>query len=108
MSGRFVSGDREARVDAAVHVAHAFTVHAQASEPDYFTAVDDLQAEEQGSGAGHLNTTELTSGVYYGYVVVDVPSLVANLEGCAAKRWLEADRTLATKAVEHLLHLIAK
>ena len=108
MFGRFVSGDRDARVDAAVHVAHAFTVHAQASEPDYFTAVDDLQAEEQGSGAGHLNTAELTSGVYYGYVVVDVPSLVANLEGCAAKRWLEADRTLAAKAVEHLVHLIAK
>lgn len=108
MFGRFVSGDREARVDAAVHVAHAFTVHAQASEPDYFTAVDDLQAEEQGSGAGHLNTTELTSGVYYGYVVVDVPSLVANLEGCNAKRWLDADRALAAKTVEHLLHLIAK
>ena len=62
MFGRFVSGDRDARVDAAVHVAHAFTVHEQASEPDYFTAVDDLQAEEQGSGAGHLNTAELTSG----------------------------------------------
>ena len=90
MFGRFVSGDRDARVDAAVHVAHAFTVHAQASEPDYFTAVDDLQAEEQGSGAGHLNTAELTSGVYYGYVVVDVPSLVANLEGCTPKRWLDS------------------
>ena len=108
MFGRFVSGDRDARVDAGVHVAHAFTVHEQASEPDYFTAVDDLQAEEQGSGAGHLNTADLTSGVYYGYVVVDVPLLVSNLEGVERKNWLAADRTLAAKTVESLLHLIAK
>ncbi|MCB2013150.1 MAG: type I-E CRISPR-associated protein Cas7/Cse4/CasC [Geminicoccaceae bacterium] len=108
MFGRFVSGDRDARVDAAVHVAHAFTVDEQASEPDYFTAVDDLQAEEQGSGAGHLNTADLTSGVYYGYVVIDVPLLVSNLEGCRRAEWLDADRTLAAKTVESLLHLIAK
>ncbi len=108
MFGRFVSGDRDARVDAAVHVAHALSVHEQASEPDYFTAVDDLQAEEQGSGAGHLNTADLTSGLYYGYVVVDVPLLVSNLEGCDRKSWLAADRTLAAKTVEHLLHLVAK
>jgi CRISPR system Cascade subunit CasC len=108
MFGRFVSGDRDARVDAAVHVAHAFTVHEQASEPDYFTAVDDLQAEEQGSGAGHLNTADLTSGVYYGYVVVDVPLLVANLEGVDRKAWLDADRALAARTVHHLLHLVAK
>jgi len=108
MFGRFVSGDRDARVDAAVHVAHAFTVHEQASEPDYFTAVDDLQAEEQGSGAGHLNTADLTSGVYYGYVAIDVPLLVSNLEGVHRRNWQEADRTLAAKTVEALLHLIAK
>ncbi len=108
MFGRFVSGDRDARVDAAVHVAHAFTVHKQASEPDYFTAVDDLQAEEQGSGAGHLNTADLTSGVYYGYVVVDVPLLVSNLEACARGNWQTADRTLAARTVESLIHLIAK
>jgi CRISPR system Cascade subunit CasC len=108
MFGRFVSGDRDARIDAAVHVAHAFTVHEQASEPDYFTAVDDLQAEEQGSGAGHLNTADLTSGVYYGYVVVDVPLLVSNLTAVDRKDWLTVDRTLAAKTVEALLHLIAK
>jgi CRISPR system Cascade subunit CasC len=108
MFGRFVSGDREARVDAAIHVAHAFSVHEQASEPDYFTAVDDLQAEEQGAGAGHLNTADLTSGVYYGYVVVDVPLLVSNLEGCDRKDWQGANRKLAARTVEHLLHLIAK
>ncbi|MDX6749519.1 type I-E CRISPR-associated protein Cas7/Cse4/CasC [Geminicoccaceae bacterium 1502E] len=108
MFGRFVSGDREARVDAAVHVAHALTVHPAVSEPDYFSAVDDLPAEDQGSGAGHINTADLTTGLYYGYVVVDVPLLVANLEGCRQADWLAADRAVAARTVQHLLHLIAK
>lgn len=108
MFGRFVSGDRRAIVDAAIHVAHAFTTHEQKSETDYFTAVDDLPADEQGSGAGHLNTADLTSGLYYGYVVVDVPLLISNLEGCDRKNWQTADRTLAARTVEALIHLIAK
>jgi CRISPR system Cascade subunit CasC len=108
MFGRFVSGDREARVDAAVHVAHAFTVHRQQSEPDYFSAVDDLPAEDEGAGAGHINTADLTTGLYYAYVVVDVPQLVSNLEGCDRKTWLEADRAVAARTVHNLLHLVAK
>jgi CRISPR system Cascade subunit CasC len=42
MFGRMVTSDVLARCDAAIHVAHAFTVHAAQSEPDYFSAVDDL------------------------------------------------------------------
>ena len=48
MFGRFVSGDPEARISSAVHVAHALTVHAEASETDYFTAVDDLTTASEG------------------------------------------------------------
>lgn len=40
--GRFVTSNILARCDAAVHVAHAFTVHPQDNEVDYFTVVDDL------------------------------------------------------------------
>ena len=50
---------------------------------------------------------ELTAGLFYGYVVVDVPGLVSNLEGCAAEDWQTADKSLAAKVVEHLIHLIA-
>ncbi len=107
MFGRFVSGDRRARVDAAVHVAHAFTTHAEQAETDWFTAVGDLEKEEQGAGAEHLNASELTSGLYYVYVVVDVPLLVSNIEGCARENWERADRTLAAKATANLLRLIA-
>ena len=76
--GRMVTGDVLARCDAAVHVAHAFTVHPGFFETDYFSAVDDLNPAGE-TGSGHINTSELTSGLYYGFVVVDVPLLVSNI-----------------------------
>src|SRR5690606_29498868 len=76
--GRMVTGDVLARCDAAIHVAHTFTVHAGDFETDYFSAVDDL-LEVNETGSGHINTAELTTGLFYGYVVDDVPLLVSNL-----------------------------
>jgi CRISPR system Cascade subunit CasC len=100
MFGRMVTGDVLARVDAALHVAHAFTVHAEQSESDYFSAVDDLlkDSPEGGLGSGHINSAELTSGLYYGYVAIDVPALIKNLGD---------DRTLAAEVVRRMVHLIA-
>lgn len=106
--GRMVTSDILARGEAAVHVAHAFTVHEQATESDYFSAVDDLNvAGDESLGSGHIGNTELTSGLFYGYAVIDVPLLVSNLEGCASKDWKTADRTLAANIVERLVHLVA-
>lgn len=97
--GRMVTSDPEANTDAAIHVAHAFTVHAEESESDYFTVVDDLVRTEDGeAGTAGIFDTELTSGLFYGYVVINVPGLIENLGG---------DAQLAGRVVEHLLHLIA-
>jgi CRISPR system Cascade subunit CasC len=96
--GRMVTSDPEANTEAAIHVAHAFTVHAEESESDYFTVVDDLAKEAGETGSAGLFETELTSGLFYGYVVVDGPGLLDNLGGDAA---------LTAKVVEHLVHLIA-
>jgi len=87
MFGRFVTSDILARSDAAVHVAHAFTVHPLSTEVDYFTVVDDLKEEHEDAGAAHAGDMELGAGLFYGYVVVDVPLLVSNLSGCDAKDW---------------------
>lgn len=106
MFGRMITSDILARCDAAVHVAHAFTVHAEDSESDYFSAVDDLQ-EVGETGSGHINSTELTSGLYYSYVVIDVPLLVSNLTGCRQEDWLSADRGLAEEVVRRFLRLVA-
>ncbi len=107
--GRMVTSDPDANIDAAIHVAHALTVHAEESESDYFSVVDDLQREDEDAGAAHIGDAELTAGLFYGYVVVDVPGLVSNLEGCEGRDWLAygTDREMAAKVVEHLLHLIA-
>jgi CRISPR system Cascade subunit CasC len=106
--GRMVTSDRLSRGDAAIHVAHAFTVHRGAFEDDYFSAVDDLLREQDDElGSGHIGTTELTSGLYYGYVVVDVPLLVSNIEGVERTGWQDADRSLVGEVVERLIPIIA-
>lgn len=107
--GRMVTSDMLARGNAAIHVAHAITVHEEAHENDYFAAIDDLQAEAGGGdlGSAHINSTELTSGLFYGYVVIDLPLLVSNLTGCDRKAWLTADRELAAQVIERIIQLIA-
>ena len=108
--GRMVTSDVLASRDAAVYVAHAFTVHEAQVENDYFTVVDDLLREAGEQGSAGIFDTELASGLYYGYVVVDVPQLIANLEGESTKDWstLPAEkRELAGRVVQHLLSLIA-
>ena len=105
--GRMVTSDPGANIEAAIHVAHAFTVHREESESDYFSVVDDLQRDDEDAGAAHIGDAELTAGLFYGYVVVDVPGLVSNLEGCNSGDWQDVDRELAAKVVEHLSHLIA-
>lgn len=96
--GRMVTSDVEANLDAPVHVAHAFTVHSEESESDYFTVVDDLQRVEDDPGADHIGETELTSGLFYGYVVLDRKMLLDNLGG---------DTQMAGAVAERLVHLIA-
>ncbi|MCK6374282.1 MAG: type I-E CRISPR-associated protein Cas7/Cse4/CasC [Zoogloea sp.] len=110
--GRMVTSDVLANRDASVSVAHAFTVHEAQVENDYFTVVDDFAQAEDGAGSAGIFDTELASGLYYGYVVIDVPQLVANLEGIDPKAVFAAGtetdkRELAGKVVQYLLHLIA-
>jgi CRISPR system Cascade subunit CasC len=96
--GRMVTGDKLSRTDAAIHVAHAFTVHKQQSESDYFSAIDDLKADDGEQGSGHINASELTSGLFYGYVAIDVPLLLSNLGG---------DHALCGEVIERLVHMVA-
>ena len=95
--GRMVTSDPDANVPAPIHVAHAFTVHGEEQENDYFTAVDDLAEDEP--GADTIQETELTSGLFYGYVVVDLPGLLLNLG---------RDTNLAGSVLHNLVYLIAE
>jgi CRISPR system Cascade subunit CasC len=105
--GRMVTSALLARVDAPVHVAHAFTVHPANTELDYFTVVDDLNRDDE-TGAAHANQSELGAGVYYGYVAVDVPLLVSNLTGCETKDWREQNPALPRRVLEMLIGSIVQ
>lgn len=94
--GRMMTSDPDANTDAAIHVAHALSVHRIERDLDFLTAFDDL---DPGTGAAGMFDVELTSGLYYGYVVVDVPLLIKNLSG---------DAHVAGKVIDHLIHLIAE
>ncbi len=99
--GRMVTSDTAANRDAPIHVAHALTVHAMERDLDFATAVDDLRQRdpEADSGSAGMFDIELTSGVFYGYVNIDVDLLVKNLGGDAA---------VAGAVVGRLVNLIAK
>ena len=58
--GRMVADEPSLNYDAAAQVAHSISTHAVQNEYDYFTAVDDCQAEDN-AGAGHLGTVEYNS-----------------------------------------------
>jgi CRISPR system Cascade subunit CasC len=77
--GRFATGIAVNNVDSAVHVAHLVTVHPLFSVTDFFS-VQDLLKTGQGEdrGGSHIDTAELTSGLFYGYVVVDLGQLNMN------------------------------
>ncbi len=105
--GRFVTSDVLSRVDAPVHVAHAFTTHALDTEVDFFTVVDDLAGDEE-TGAAHANDMELGAGIFSGYVVVDIPLLVSNLTGCNRAEWQDQDHAAARALLDLLVHAVAQ
>lgn len=76
--GRMVAADPSLNFDAAAQVAHAISTHTVHNEYDYFTAVDDLNNEEE-SGAGHLGTVEFNSSTLYRYATVNVSELKKSL-----------------------------
>jgi CRISPR system Cascade subunit CasC len=105
--GRFVTSDVLTRIDAPVHVAHTFTTHAIDTEVDFFTVVDDLLPEGE-TGAAHVGDMELGAGIFYGYVVVDIPLLMSNLTGCEAEQWRNQNPHDAHILLELLIQAITQ
>ena len=84
-----VADDPSLNFDAAAQVAHSISTHAVQNEYDYFTAVDDCQAEDN-AGAGHLGTVEYNSATLYRYATVNVMELERHL---GAKKAAEVVRS---------------
>ncbi|HPV49917.1 MAG TPA: type I-E CRISPR-associated protein Cas7/Cse4/CasC [Smithellaceae bacterium] len=98
MFGRMLADNPWANTEAAVQVAHAFTVHKAAIEDDYFSAVDDLNSQEEHSGSGHIGETEFGAGLFYLYICIDRDLLTDNLGG---------NQSLVEKAIRALVETAA-
>ena len=95
LSGRMTTSGLMTPVYGALSVAHAFTTHASEPDIDWFTAMDDLDAQ----GAGHISTQEFSTGVFYRYACLDLGCLQHNLGAAPRARALEVAR--------HVAHLLA-
>jgi len=97
MFGRMLADDPSLNLDAACQVAHAISTHRVNMEFDFFTAVDDLQSQEE-TGAGMMGITGFNAATFYRYARIDFEQLVKNLDG---------DLGLAKKTVEAFLRAAA-
>ena len=71
-------GKYNMRVEAACQVAHPISTHKVDMEMDFYTAVDDLNPEEE-TGAAMMGVVGFNSACYYRYAVVDRDQLARNL-----------------------------
>jgi len=97
-------------VDGAMAIAHAITTHAvEPQDVDWFTAVDDLTSDAGETGAGHLDTQQFSSGVFYRYVSLNLKQLQVNLGLIANMKSEETadSRAQALAVARHVLHLLA-
>lgn len=72
--GRMVASDHSLTVEGAGLFSHALSTHKAENDIDFFSAVDDLQPQEE-AGAGMTGTLEFTSASYYRYVALNVDLL---------------------------------
>lgn len=97
-------------VDGAMAIAHAITTHAvEPQDVDWFTAVDDLTQDAGETGAGHLDTQQFSSGVFYRYASLNLKQLQVNLGLLADMKSAETDasRKQVLDIARHVLHMLA-
>lgn len=79
--GRMAASANYMNVEAAASVAHAISTHKVVSEVEFFTAVDDMKADNDQQGSGHMGALEFNSATYYRYISLDLGQLLTNLGG---------------------------
>ena len=109
LSGRMATSGLMTSVDGALAVAHAITTHGVEQDIDWFTAVDDLKQDQDETGAGHLNTQQFSSGVFYRYASLNLKQLQVNLGLLPDMKSVETDesRKRALNIASHVCHLLA-
>jgi CRISPR system Cascade subunit CasC len=72
--GRMVANDHSLTLEGAAMFSHALSTHKVDNEIDFFSAVDDLQPEEE-AGAGMTGTLEFNSAAYYRFAALNLDML---------------------------------
>jgi len=78
--GRMTTSAALKNIQASVQVAHALSTNAIKQEFDYYTAMDDLQADSE-PGAGMIGDVEFNSACYYKYCNAHWEGLLSNVGG---------------------------
>lgn len=107
--GRMLAEQPGRNTDGACQVAHPISTHKVDMEMDFYTAVDDLNPEEE-TGAGMMGVVGFNSACYYRYALIDRDQLAGNLARKTARKdgkWIEAlndqDYTEADKVIRAFL-----
>ena len=110
LSGRMATSGLMTSVDGSFAVAHAITTHAvEPQDVDWFTAVDDLTQDAGEVRAGHLDTQQFSSGVFYRYASLNLKQLQVNLgllPDIKSEETTES-RQRALDIARHAFHLLA-
>jgi len=78
LMGRMVATDPSLKVEGALSVAHAFSVHEARHQLDFFTALDECQDHGK-SGAAFTDTALFSAATYYKCMSLNVDQLKANM-----------------------------
>lgn len=107
--GRMLAEQPGRNTDGACQVAHPISTHKVDMEMDFFTAVDDLNPEEE-TGAGMMGVVGFNSACYYRYALVDRDQLARNLARKTERKngqWVQdlaqEDYTEADKVIKAFL-----
>lgn len=100
MFGRMLAEDPKLSLEAACQVAHAISTHKTNMEFDFFTAVDDLQKEDE-TGAAMMGIVGFNAATFYRYARIDFNQLLKNLGNNLelAKKTVEAFMRASVMAV---------
>ncbi|MCD1294791.1 type I-E CRISPR-associated protein Cas7/Cse4/CasC [Methanocella sp. CWC-04] len=101
--GRMTTSDAFMNVEASMQVAHALSTNKMDHEFDYFTAVDDLQKNNnEDTGADMIGDVQFNSACYYKYFSLDYESFVENLAGIKpGEKSDEAEKKAYEEALEN-------
>ncbi|OCG04682.1 type I-E CRISPR-associated protein Cas7/Cse4/CasC [Gilliamella sp. wkB112] len=97
--GRMLADNPAFNVEAACQVSHALGVSTVTIEDDFFTAVDDLNTNEEDAGSGHLGERGFASALFYTYICISRDLLLDNLNG---------DEALVEKTLKALTEAASK